>query len=65
MMWKGAGFDVIDLGTNVSASKFREIAEQQRPHLIGLSALLTTTMPAVRAAVAELAPLRSVARRSS
>lgn len=59
MMWKGAGFDVIDLGTNVPASKFRQAAEEQHPHLIGLSALLTTTMPAIRTTVTELTPVRS------
>jgi 5-methyltetrahydrofolate--homocysteine methyltransferase len=59
MMWKGAGFDVIDLGTNVPASRFLEIAQQQRPDLIGLSALLTTTMPAIRSTVQTLAPLQT------
>ena len=58
MMWKGAGFDVIDLGTNVSAAKFLETAKQQRPDLIGLSALLTTTMPAIRATIEVLQPVR-------
>lgn len=53
-MWKGAGFEVVDLGVNVSASKFVEAAAEHRPHLVGLSALLTTTMPAMRDTVAAL-----------
>jgi methylmalonyl-CoA mutase cobalamin-binding domain/chain len=59
MMWKGAGFDVIDLGTNVSAARFLEIAEKERPNLVGLSALLTTTMPAIRATIDVLQPVRT------
>jgi 5-methyltetrahydrofolate--homocysteine methyltransferase len=58
MMWKGAGFDVIDLGANVPASKFLEVARQQRTNLIGLSALLTTTMPAMRTTIDALRPIR-------
>jgi 5-methyltetrahydrofolate--homocysteine methyltransferase len=56
MMWKGAGFEVIDLGTNVTSEMFLQAAEQHQPHLIGMSSLLTTTMPAVQAAVAALKP---------
>ena len=41
---KGAGFEVIDLGTDVSADKFIEEAEKHPKATIGLSALLTTTM---------------------
>jgi 5-methyltetrahydrofolate--homocysteine methyltransferase len=59
MMWKGAGFDVIDLGAKVSASKFLEVAREQQPNLIGLSALLTTTMPAMRATIDALQPVRT------
>jgi methylmalonyl-CoA mutase cobalamin-binding domain/chain len=59
MMWKGAGFDVIDLGTNVPASRFLEVAQQEHPNLVGLSALLTTTMPAIRSTVQALAPVRT------
>jgi len=51
MMWKGANIDVIDLGVNVPAAKFAEAVRQHRPQLVGLSALLTTTMPAMRGAV--------------
>ncbi len=44
IMFKGAGFEVIDLGVNVSAEKFAEAARKHQPDVIGLSALLTTTM---------------------
>lgn len=48
MMLRGADMDVIDLGVNVPASKFVEAIGQHEPHLIALSALLTTTMPAMK-----------------
>ena len=48
MMWKGANIEVIDLGVNVPAAKFVESVKQYKPQLVGLSALLTTTMPAMR-----------------
>ncbi len=54
MMWKGANIRVIDLGTNVDPQKFIDAAKQHNPDLIGLSALLTTTMPAMKATVAAL-----------
>jgi 5-methyltetrahydrofolate--homocysteine methyltransferase len=47
IMWKAAGFDVLDLGVNVAPEKFVAAAADFRPHVIGLSALLTTTMPAI------------------
>jgi 5-methyltetrahydrofolate--homocysteine methyltransferase len=51
MMWKGGGLEVIDLGVNVPAAKFVEAATEHDAHLIGLSALLTTTMPNMRGVV--------------
>jgi len=48
MMWKGANIDVIDLGVNVPPAKFVEAIREHDAKLVGLSALLTTTMPAVR-----------------
>lgn len=45
MMLEGAGFDVIDLGVDVPPEKFVDAVKQHKPHLVGLSALLTTTMP--------------------
>ncbi|MHC4253555.1 MAG: corrinoid protein [Planctomycetota bacterium] len=51
MMFKGAGFEVVDLGIDIAAEKFVEAAEQQGVKLIGLSALLTTTMPQMKTVV--------------
>jgi 5-methyltetrahydrofolate--homocysteine methyltransferase len=51
IMWKGANMQVIDLGVNVSPAKFVEAARQHQAKLVGLSALLTTTMPAMRETV--------------
>ncbi len=45
MMLKGAGFEVIDLGTDVDAETFISKAEETGADIIGMSALLTTTMP--------------------
>lgn len=53
-MWKGSGFEVIDLGANVSADKFIEAIETHQPQIVGLSALLTTTMPAMKQTVAAI-----------
>lgn len=52
MMWKGANFGVVDLGVNVPPDRFVAAVKEHNPHLIGLSALLTTTMPAMRTTVA-------------
>ena len=46
-MWKGANFRVIDLGTNVPPERFVAAIQEHRPQLVGLSALLTTTMSAM------------------
>ena len=54
MMWKGANFGVVDLGTNVTAEKFVEAAKQHNARIVGLSALLTTTMPAMKQTVEAL-----------
>ncbi len=54
MMWKGANFAVIDLGTNVPAEKFIAAARDNGAKVIGLSGLLTTTMPAMRDAVKQI-----------
>ena len=51
MMWKGANIDVIDLGVNVPPARFAEAVKEHQPQLVGLSALLTTTMPAMRGTV--------------
>ena len=44
MMLEGAGFEVIDLGTDVSKEKFVEAVKEHQPNIMGMSALLTTTM---------------------
>jgi 5-methyltetrahydrofolate--homocysteine methyltransferase len=54
MMWKGANFGVIDLGTNVPAEKFVAAAKDNHAKVIGLSALLTTTMPNMRETVKQI-----------
>lgn len=51
MMWKGANVNVIDIGINVRPSKFVEAIKQHGAQAVGLSALLTTTMPALKATV--------------
>jgi methanogenic corrinoid protein MtbC1 len=45
MMMEGAGFEVRDLGINNSVEKYLEALEQEKPDILGMSALLTTTMP--------------------
>ena len=51
MMLKGANFGIVDLGTNVPAEKFAAAVKEHSASLLALSALLTTTMPAMKAAV--------------
>jgi 5-methyltetrahydrofolate--homocysteine methyltransferase len=48
MMLEGAGFEVIDLGVDVSPEKYVAAVREQAPDLIGFSALLTTTMPRMK-----------------
>jgi 5-methyltetrahydrofolate--homocysteine methyltransferase len=50
-MWKGSGFEVVDLGVNVSPESFLAAIDEHKPDIVGLSALLTTTMPAMRETV--------------
>jgi len=54
MMFKGANFGVVDLGTNVPPEKFVAAAREHKADLVGLSALLTTTMPAMKTTVKAL-----------
>jgi 5-methyltetrahydrofolate--homocysteine methyltransferase len=51
MMWKGGGIEVIDLGVNVPPDRFVAAAREHDARLIGVSALLTTTMPNMRGVV--------------
>ena len=54
MMLKGAGFEVVDLGSDVSPQKFVEAVKAHQPQAIGMSALLTTTMPAMKRTIEAL-----------
>jgi 5-methyltetrahydrofolate--homocysteine methyltransferase len=60
MLLEGAGFEVIDLGTNVSPEDFVQQINDLKPDLVGLSALLTTTMINMRGTIEaiQLAGLR-------
>jgi 5-methyltetrahydrofolate--homocysteine methyltransferase len=53
-MWRGAGIEVVDLGVNVTAAQFVAAVHEHKPDVVGLSALLTTTMPAMREVVQAL-----------
>jgi 5-methyltetrahydrofolate--homocysteine methyltransferase len=50
-MLEGSGFEVIDLGTDVSPEKFVAAVEEQKPQIVCLSALLTVTMPAMKTTI--------------
>ena len=54
MMMEGAGFEVIDLGVNTDYEQFREAIEEHQPNILGMSALLTTTMPYMKVVIDEL-----------
>lgn len=54
MMLEGAGFEVVDLGVDVSPDKFIATAEERQAQVIGLSALLTTTMVNMKNVIAAL-----------
>ena len=54
MMLEGAGFEVFDLGINTDADRFITALEQHKPDILGMSALLTTTMPYMKVVVGEL-----------
>jgi len=53
-MLEGGGFEVIDLGVNVSPEKFVATVREKDAHIIALSALLTTTMPAMKTTIDEV-----------
>ena len=54
MMMEGAGFEVIDLGINNSVDNFMAAIETYKPDILGMSALLTTTMPYMRVVIEAL-----------
>jgi 5-methyltetrahydrofolate--homocysteine methyltransferase len=54
MMLQGAGFKVVDLGTNITSAQFVEAVKQHKPKVLGMSALLTTTMPKMEETISAL-----------
>ena len=54
MMMEGAGFEVINLGINTSVEEFMAAIEEHKPDILGMSALLTTTMPYMRTVIQAL-----------
>jgi 5-methyltetrahydrofolate--homocysteine methyltransferase len=54
MMLEGAGFEIIDLGVDVKPEKFAEAVQEKNANIIALSALLTTTMPAMKDTISAL-----------
>ena len=51
MMMEGAGFEVIDLGINNPVENYLEALEKEKPDILGMSALLTTTMPYMKVVI--------------
>lgn len=51
MMFEGAGFEVVDLGIDVSPEKFVEAIKEEEPQIVAMSALLTTTMPSMKTTI--------------
>jgi methanogenic corrinoid protein MtbC1 len=51
MMMEGAGFDVFDLGINTDADEYLAALEKHKPDILGMSALLTTTMPYMKVVI--------------
>jgi corrinoid protein of di/trimethylamine methyltransferase len=54
MMWEGAGIEVVDLGINTSADAFIDALQAHNANILGMSALLTTTMPYMQVVINEL-----------
>ena len=51
MMMEGAGFEVVDLGINTDAEAYIAALEKEQPDILGMSALLTTTMPYMKVVI--------------
>jgi methanogenic corrinoid protein MtbC1 len=51
MMMEGAGFEVVDLGINNGVEKYLDAIEKHAPDILGMSALLTTTMPYMKVVI--------------
>src|SRR5215813_11264045 len=54
MMLEGAGFEVVDLGVNTSVERFLAAIDEHKPDILGMSALLTTTMPYMKVVIQAL-----------
>ena len=54
MMWEGAGFEVVDIGINKPVEEFIEALDEHKPDILGMSALLTTTMPYMKVVIDEM-----------
>jgi 5-methyltetrahydrofolate--homocysteine methyltransferase len=54
IMFEGAGFEVIDLGTDVAPETFVQAVQENKPDIVGMSALLTTTMPSMEKTIKAL-----------
>lgn len=54
MMMEGSGFEVVDLGTDISPEEFSQAVKEHKPNIVGLSALLTTTMPVMEKVIKKL-----------
>jgi methylmalonyl-CoA mutase cobalamin-binding domain/chain len=51
MMMEGAGFEVFDIGINSGVDKYLDAIEKHQPEILGMSALLTTTMPYMKVVI--------------
>ena len=51
MMWEGAGFEVVDIGINCPVEDYLAALEEHKPDILGMSALLTTTMPYMKVVI--------------
>ena len=54
MMMEGAGYEVVDIGVNNSVEEFMAALDEHKPDILGMSALLTTTMPYMKVVIDEL-----------
>lgn len=54
MMLEGAGFEIVDLGSDVPPDRFAQAVREDQPDILAMSALLTTTMPAMKTTIEAL-----------
>ena len=65
MMMEGAGFEVIDIGINNPVENYLEAIEEHNPDILGMSALLTTTMPYMKVVIDAMKSKRASATITS